>query len=251
MLKNVKSSYFIRVIFSFMDEKKKLKLIKYNKSLKENMNIRLVNYKIFSGKYIIYEQNGKGKEYNYFGELRFEGEYLNGERNGKGKEYDYFGKLEFEGEYLNGKRKGKGKDYYYDGTLSFEGKYLDNERWKGILYDFNGNIIYELNKKNNIVKEYDHQGILLSEYEYLNIKRNGKGKGYQFDGKLKFEVEYLNGLANGKGKEYYFNGKLKFEGEYLNGKRWKGKGYDKLNNIVYELKEGKGFIKEYDFNGVL
>jgi len=25
-----------------------------------------------------------------------------------------------------------------------------------------------------------------------------------------------------------------------------GKGYDKNNNIIYELKEGKGFIKEYD-----
>ena len=32
----------------------------------------------------------------------FEGEYLNGERNGKGKEYDWNGNLIFEGEYLNG-----------------------------------------------------------------------------------------------------------------------------------------------------
>ena len=42
----------------------------------------------------------------------FEGEYLNGKRNGKGKEYDYYGNLIFEGEYLNGKRwNGKGKEY--------------------------------------------------------------------------------------------------------------------------------------------
>ena len=46
MLKNVKSSYFIRIIFSFMDEKQKLQLIKYNKSFLENMNISLFNYKI-------------------------------------------------------------------------------------------------------------------------------------------------------------------------------------------------------------
>ena len=85
MLKNIKSSYFIRIIFSFMDEKQKLKLIKYNKSLQENMNISLINYKNFGGKYIIYEQNGKGKEYDYDGKLKFEGEYLNGLRNGKGK----------------------------------------------------------------------------------------------------------------------------------------------------------------------
>jgi len=65
MLKNVKSSYFMRIIFSFIDEKQKLKLIKYNKSLQETMDIKLINYKIMSGKYIIYEQNGKGKEIDY------------------------------------------------------------------------------------------------------------------------------------------------------------------------------------------
>ena len=35
----------------------------------------------------------------------FEGEYLNGKRNGKGKEYDFNGKLKFEGEFLNGTKK--------------------------------------------------------------------------------------------------------------------------------------------------
>ena len=57
MLKNVKSSYFIRIIFSFIYEKQKLKLIKYNKCLQENMNISFINYKIFSGKYIIFMVN--------------------------------------------------------------------------------------------------------------------------------------------------------------------------------------------------
>ena len=37
---------------------------------------------------------------------------MNKKRNGKGKEYDYDGNLIFEGEYLNGKRNGKGKEYY-------------------------------------------------------------------------------------------------------------------------------------------
>ena len=128
MLKNVKSSYFIRIIFSFIYEKQKLKLIKYNKSFQKNMNISLINYKNFSGKYIIYEQNGKGKEYDYDGKLKFEGEYLNGLRNGKGKEYDdYEGELLFEGEYLNGKRNGKGKEYW-NGKLRFEGEYLNGKR---------------------------------------------------------------------------------------------------------------------------
>ena len=74
---------------------------------------------------------------------------------------------------------------------------------------------------------------------------------------LIFEGEYLNGKRNGKGKEYkrsyFYNSKpnLIFEGEHLNGKWWNGKGYDGNNNISFEIKDGKGFIKEYDLNGTL
>ena len=90
----------------------KLKAIKYNKNLRNKFYIKLINYKFYSGKYIIYESNGIRKEYNgYDDTLRFEGEYLNGERNGKGKEYDMHGTLIFEGEYLNDlKLNGKGKE---------------------------------------------------------------------------------------------------------------------------------------------
>ena len=63
-----------------------------------------------------------------------------------------------------------------------------------------------------------------------------------------FEGKYLNGLRNGKGKEYEYN-KIKFDGVYLNGKRLEGKGYDTDNNITYEIKDGKGLIKDYYYNG--
>ena len=66
MLKTIKSSYFINIIFSYIDERQKLKIIKSNKSLQKNMNISLINYKLFTGKYIIYEWNRFGKEYNSF-----------------------------------------------------------------------------------------------------------------------------------------------------------------------------------------
>ena len=78
---------------------------------------------------------------------------------------------------------------------------------------------------------------------------NGKGKEYYDWGGLEFEGEYLNGRRNGKGKEYDDLGNLEFEGEYLYGKRWEGKGYDKFGKIVYELKGGKGLIKQYEFHG--
>ena len=111
MIDNIKSIYFIKIIFSYVDEKRKLKIIKYNKNIKNKLDIHLVNYKFLSGKYVIFDPNGKGKEYDYRDNLVFEGEYLKGERNGKGKEYEY-GKLLLEGEYIDGKRNGKGKEYY-------------------------------------------------------------------------------------------------------------------------------------------
>ena len=110
MLKNIKSSYFIKIIFLYFDEKRKLKLLKYNKALQNNIDININNYKHFSRRYIIYDSVGKGREYNGNNDkLKFEGEYLNGERNGKGKEYYFDGRLAYEGEYLNGKKMEKEK----------------------------------------------------------------------------------------------------------------------------------------------
>ena len=140
----------MKILFLYVDGKQKLKLIKYNKSLQKKIDISLINYKFFSGRYIIYESNGIRKEYYGFNDkLIFEGEYLNGERNGTGKEYDRDGKLIYEGEYLNGKRNGKGKEYYYNGKLSFEGEYLNNKYLIGTKYHENGNIIYKLDKNFN------------------------------------------------------------------------------------------------------
>ena len=249
MLKNIKSSYFIKLVYTFVEEAQKLKLIKYNKSIQKNLDINIINYKFFSGRYMIYESNGIRKEYN--GEddkLIFEGEYLNGKRNGKGKEYGKYGLVIFEGEYLNGKRNGKGKEYEY-GKLLFEGEYLNGKRnGKGKKYlcsnCSNGELMFEgeyLNDKEWIGTKYDDDGNIILK---LN-NNNGEGKEYYSFAVLKFVGEYLNGERNGIGKEYYyFDGKLKFEGEYLNNKEWNGKGYDSLGNIIYELKNGKGFVKE-------
>ena len=88
MLQNSKSIYFIKRLFTFVEEKNKLDIIKYNKNMQNILDISLINYKIFSDRYIIYGENGKGKEYNYDDKLVFEGEYLNRKRNGIGKEYD-------------------------------------------------------------------------------------------------------------------------------------------------------------------
>ena len=111
MLKNIKSYYITKIVFLYIDEKQKLKLVKYNKNLQKYTDINIINYKHFTGNYIIYESNKLVKEYSGINDnLIYEGEYLNGQRNGKGKEYQN-NKLIFEGEYFKGKRHGKGKEY--------------------------------------------------------------------------------------------------------------------------------------------
>ena len=155
-LRDIKSSYIINNIFSFLKKRRKLQMIVYNKELQNNCLIGSNEYRKISWKYKIGERNGKGKEYIINTHiLIFEGEYLNGKRNGKGKEYNSNGKLIFEGEYLNGKRNGKGKEYDSNGKLKYEGEYLNGER-------------------NVKVKEHNFfDGKLEFEGEYLNGKRNG------------------------------------------------------------------------------
>ena len=172
-------------------------------------------------------KDGKGnlKEWNYYSEI-YEGEYLDGERSGKGTEFGNNSIVLYEGDYLKGKRNGHGKEYHYSRKLKFEGEYANDER-------------------NGKGKEYDYsKGRLIFEGEYLNGKRHGKGKEYNYKDEIIFEGEYLYDWRR-RGKDF-IKGKIEFEGEYLFNKKWTGKGYDENGNVVYELKNGNGNIREYD-----
>ena len=138
---------------------------------------------------------------------------------------NYKGGLIFEGEYLNGEINGKGRENYFNNILIFEGEYLNG-------------------KKNGKIKEY-FKGKLKFEGEYINGLRNGKGKEYDLFGNLIFEGEYLYNERR-KGKAFT-QGRLEYEGEDLFRKKWNGKGYDKNGNIIYELKNGNGKVKEYNY----
>ena len=76
-------------------------------------------------------------------------------------------------------------------------RYISNEIKNSFTTNefIDGNIIYILNQGNGKVSEYDDNGILKFEGEYLNGEKNGKGKEYNSDDELKF-VEYLNGERN-------------------------------------------------------
>ena len=147
----------MKKIFINLLEDVKLNLVVHNKNLQKILNLNIIDFKRFSGKYIIGERNGYGKEYDgYLKKIIFEGEYLNGKKNGKGKEYDDNGKLIFEGYYLNGEINGKEKEYYANGKLKYEGEYLNGEiNEKGKEYYANGKLKYEgeyLNGKNGMEK---------------------------------------------------------------------------------------------------
>ena len=81
-------------------------------------------------------------------------------------------------------------------------------------------------------------------------EKNGKGREINVNGQIIFEGEYLNGKRHGKGKEFLFPliyPFIKFIGEYKNGKKFTGKGY-KYNVCSYELKNGNGYVREYDMD---
>ena len=313
----IKSSLVIKKIFSYLEQKRKLKMIIYNNKYQKNLGINIENYKNASGKLVEIDKNGNAKEYYLTSkELMFEGEYKNKKRNGKGKEFHYSngkikfegeyknglkwegkgynpkGNLEyelkngngkikeygeydmliFEGEYLDGKKHGKGIEYYEHYRVKFNGEYLNGEKWKGkgFIYDENGMLILEEEYSEGkiwkkIEKKYNKYKKLILEIEYSKeeeFNKKGKGKEYAEGNKLIFEGEYLNKKRNGKGKEYFcprnegrgenvLDPKIKFVGEFKNGLKWEGKGYNPEGDLVYELKNGNGKIKEYGINGDL
>ena len=101
------------------------------------------------------------------------------------------------------------------------------QRFNGKFYDINGNVEHELKYGKGKGKEYNHDGKLIFEGDYLYGKKSiEKAKEYDRDGKIRFEGEYLNVEKHGKGKEYYLDDKIRFDGEYLNGETRKGKRYD-------------------------
>ena len=127
---------------------------------------------------------------------------------------------------MNGKRNGKGKEYNdFFGNLIFVGDYLNGKKWNG-KGKYENEIIYEFINGKGYMKYYNPYGMILFEGEYVNGKKHGKFKEYN--------------------KEY-----LIFEGEYLYDKKWTGKGFDENGNIIYEIFNGNGTIKEYNVHGNL
>ena len=108
----IKSKFILKLIFSYLDIRKKLKIVSYNKQILHKLDYDIDDYKKLSEREIKFEKNKKGKEYIINTNLLiFEGNYLNKKRNGKGKQYYINGKLKSIGNYLKGQKHGKFKEY--------------------------------------------------------------------------------------------------------------------------------------------
>ena len=191
-------------------------------------------------------------KYDFEENIKFKGDYINGEIKGNGYEYDS-NILIFEGNYINGKKNGKGIEYYFNNNILFEGEYKDDKIWSGVGYYILGNYEFEIKNGKGKIKEYNNDGILEYDGEYLNGERNGQGKEYNIDGVLIYEGEYIKNKYNGKGKLYDDFHDIYYMGEFKNGKKQgNGKEY-KNNELIFSgmfLKGKRIYGKEY-YNGKL
>ena len=115
-----------------------------------------------------------------------------------------------------------------------------NEKiWNVKQFDSKNNLVGEVNEGKGKMKTYNTKGNVFSQFDILNGEKNGKYEEFYDNSSLKFEAQNLKGELNGKAKGYYENGKLKFECEFRYGVLWYKKEYDRNNNILNELHNGK------------
>ena len=111
MFMNIKSFYILKKVFSLLNEKRQLKIIKYNKIHQFKLKKSLIYYKFVSSNYIIYETNITGKIYDTFTDrLLYRGGIFKCKKNRYGLEYDKNEKIKFIREFLDGKKNGQGKE---------------------------------------------------------------------------------------------------------------------------------------------
>ena len=61
MQAKLKSTFFMKKLFSHLNERRKLKLIKYNKSIQKDLDIGLINYLYFTKNILYMKQKEKEK----------------------------------------------------------------------------------------------------------------------------------------------------------------------------------------------
>ena len=119
---NIKSDYFIKKVFDLLQMKKKLEIIKYNKSVQKRININVNNYKEYSEIYSSIEIEIKLMKNKY-------GSFINGGENEKEYYHIYYNdnkKEEIKSTYLYENDKVSKINIIIDYQVtSFKGLFLD------------------------------------------------------------------------------------------------------------------------------
>ena len=142
---NNKSSIILKRLFLYIAEIEKIKIIKYNKSLLNKLNINLIDYKALSGRYLVYEENKKVK---YIIIIRMMTECI---------KYILWRRL------FKWKEKWKRKRIFVGNWLVFEGEFLNGKRWKGKEYDINNQLENKIKDGKGFIEEYFITGQLWFE----------------------------------------------------------------------------------------
>ena len=108
--------------------------------------------------------------------------------------------------------------------LKFEKEYVNKQKLNEQGYSNNSLFPFEINKGFATVKEYDNNGEILFEGEYLNREPLNK----TIDNNDNIELSLKNGYN--QVKKYGNDGKLLFDGVYLNKKKLIKKGKEYKNN---------------------
>lgn len=189
-------------------------------------------------------EDGPYKTYYESGQVKSEGSYLNGKPDGKWIDYFENGQISSEYSYANGKYdKTSHKSYYEDGTLKRE-VISETDYFIAIGYYESGNLKYKRKFDGGFYKEYDENGLLKIEANYVKSDLYGSWILYHDNGNVAWQVNYLNGYRNGAYKQYYENGQLKLEGVIIKEKK---NGLEKRYTIDGNL-EWKGYYKDDAFD---
>jgi len=95
---------------------------------------------------------------------------------------------------------------------------------------------------------------LTFEKNWITNKKNGECVYYYENGNVQTKLNYKNGKKDGECLSYYKNGQLKFKVEYKNDALWNiYESYGSTGNKLDfgSIKDGEGYIKKYDSDGVL
>jgi uncharacterized protein len=206
------------------------------------------------------KQNSNHGLWEYFyesGLKSMEGSIENKKRVGVWKIYYESGELKETGEYEDDLRSGLWITYFEDGDKRGEIEYIE-DHGRYTEYYHSGKIFAEGPKSGsrNVGhwRYFNEQGILQSEGDYVNGKKQGTWQEYYPSGKVSSSGLYENDVAVGNWKYFFEDGTISTSGDFVGGKK---NGYWSAYNPAGKLKSeityngGSGEYREYFPGGKL